>query len=213
MVSHLTPAQWSPGRQGLPKEFLDEVKRERTAFGLAEVACEFGLRNVTITMIVTQAKMARNTFYELFANRDAAVRYAAELGNRKLTEAIDQAAEHDGPWAQRIEAIISQLLTSAETAPDLIELCLVHAQGAQGIPIPFDPDLVQTLAGVMRPGRDDAAKDKPGPRTEELLAHAVLSVIAAHLRKGETETLPGLQGELTELVTRPFLTPKVSVKS
>ena len=212
-VSHLNPARWPPARQGLSKDFLDEVKRERTAFGLAEIACEFGLRNLTIAMIVAQAKMARNTFYELFGNREEAVRYAAEFGNRRLWEAIDQASDHKGPWAQRVETIISQLLVTAEAAPDLTELCLLHARGGEGVSVPYDEQLVQTLAGVIRPGRGDGAEAAPGPRTEELLAYAILSVIATRLNRGEAEALSGLQGELAALATGPFLASKAPVNS
>lgn len=148
--------------------------------------------------------MARNTFYGLFDNRDAAIRFALALGNSRLREAIDDGAGGTGPWPRRMEAVIESLLDMVEDDPHLSELCLLHGRCVMDTAGPFDPELVQALAGVIRAGRQDGPDPGPGPRAEELVAYGVLAVIAERLRRDEAESLRELAGELSELAIMPF---------
>jgi AcrR family transcriptional regulator len=191
-----------PGRHELPQELIDRYKRYRAAVAVGEIASEEGLHQLTVSRVTKRAKMSRGTFYELFENREAAIRYALDLANGWLKEAIDKAADSDGPWPRRIEAVLESLLGTVEAHVHLSELCLVHGCGAEGAEAPFDPELVQTLAGVLRPGRRDGPKPGPGPRTEELFAYGILAVAADRLREGEAKSLRGLSRELSALAVR-----------
>lgn len=148
--------------------------------------------------------MARNTFYELFANRQDAIRFALELGNARLKQAIKEGAASGERWPRRMGAIIESLLDTVVGDPRLAELCLVHGRGFNDAGAPFDPGLVETLAGVIRPARRSSPKPGPGPRTEELIAYGVLSVIAERLRREEAGPSRVLAGELSELAVLPF---------
>lgn len=124
-----------------------------------------------------------------------------------MTRAIDDGAGGIGPWPKRMEAVIGSLLDAVADDPDLSELCLVHGRYGMDAAGPFDPELVQALAGVIRGGRQSGPEPDPGTRAEELVAYGVLAVVAERLRRDEVESLRGLAGELSVLVTMPFLEP------
>jgi AcrR family transcriptional regulator len=201
----------SPGGQLLSQTIIDDFKRQRVAAALSEIVCEVGLQRLSVTLLTQRAKIARNTFYELFGARGEAFDYALALGNGKLRSAIDGAVARPGSWKDRVEAAIAALIEVAETEPALVELCLVHGQAAAGAQVPFDRDLVQTLAGVLRPGRAEGNQPEPPPSTEELLAYGILAVIAERLRRHEAKSLQALDGELTALATAPFFAPRPPV--
>ena len=172
---------------------------------LAAVICEVGPSRLTVALVTSRGRMARNTFYELFGNSDDAFRRSLEFAGGKLRSAIDAALDHEGTWAERIGRVIEALLRTAAEEPDLAALSLLHYGGTPGARSPFDPVVVDSLAGVLRPGRKEVPTILPGPRTEELIAYGILGVIAERLRRGEPEALAALAGELTELALRPFL--------
>ncbi|HET9154041.1 MAG TPA: hypothetical protein VFN85_07995 [Solirubrobacterales bacterium] len=172
---------------------------------LAAVTCEVGPGRLTVALVTSRGKMARNTFYELFENSDDAFRRTLGFASDKLRAAIDVAVDHEGSWAERIGRVIQALLGAAAEEPDLAALSLLHYGGTPGAKSPFDPVVVDTLAGVLRPGRKEVPALLPGPRTEELIAYAILGVIAERLRRGDPEALAPLATELTELALRPFL--------
>lgn len=196
MVSQKRPRRQPTARPAVSKAFIDQHKRERVLRGVAEVVCEVGPERMTVALIVSRARVARGTFYELFDSRDDAFRAAIELANHRLCLAIGATASGEGPWRERIGSVVSSLLTAAAKEPPLAELCL-------GL---IDPTLVDSLADVLRSGRDEVAGDGPSPRTEELIACGILAVLRERLRRGETDTFGDLAEELTQFAVAPFLT-------
>jgi len=196
-----------PGAHPLPQDVVEVFKRERVATSLSEVVHEVGLPRLSVLRITERARMARSTFYELFANREEALRYALELGAVKLRSAVEAAADRPGPWERRVRAVLGALLEVSATEPYLIELSLVHGPGSPFVPVPFDRDLVESLAGILRAGRAGGARPGPPPRVEEMLAYGTLAVIAYRLRRDEAASLPGLGEELVQLTTMPFGCP------
>lgn len=191
-------------RHPLPQEFVDNFKRERVALALSAVVHDAGFRGLTVSTLAERAKMSRNTFYGLFDNREAAIRFALALGNAKLKKAIDDGAGVGDRWPRRVEAVVERLLDTAADDSHLSELCLVHGRCAADTAAPFDTGLVQALAGVIRSGRQNGPKPDCGPRAAELVAYGVLAVVAERLRRDEAKSLRGLAGELSELVIMSF---------
>jgi AcrR family transcriptional regulator len=197
------PMHRAPGRQALPQEVLDAYKRERVAVGVAEVVREVGVNQLTVALVTTQAKMARNTFYELFSSREDALSQAFDLGSGRLAEAMNQALDGDGSWEERVRAALDSLIDAIAANQALAELCLVHAAAVSAGETQA-PVLVETLAGLLRPGRKLASKPGPGPLTETLLAFGILGVIAERLRRGEAVAANGLGEDLASLAIMPF---------
>lgn len=176
--------RWPSDRPLVPQQFVADYKRERCALALAEIVHEVGVGGLTVTMTIKQARMGRPTFYELFGGQEDALRWAIDLGNRRLREAVEAAASEDLPQGARVEATVRALEEAMEREPTLIELSLVHGCGRLEPGVgPHDPKLVEELADAL---------------AGELLAHALLWLIGDRLRRGEADSLGG--GQLTKLV-------------
>jgi AcrR family transcriptional regulator len=199
------PSSFPPGRQPLPQEVRDAFKRERVAMAVAEVSHRVGVGKISVSAITAEAKMARNTFYDLFANRDEAVSYAARLANGKLRSRIEKAAGSGGDWPQRVAAILEAVCETAAAEPHLYELGLAEGCITHDNWTPYDPALVGTLTVALRPGEAAPVLTDISPRTDELVVYGVLSVIAGRLRRREGHALPALASELADLVKLPYL--------
>jgi AcrR family transcriptional regulator len=186
----------APDRPLLSQAFVDEHKRERCALALADTVHEVGVWETTVALVTKRAQVARTTFYGLFTSQKDALRYACELGNRRLREAIERAAQEPAPWNARVEAAVEAMLEAAQSEPHLIELCLLHGSGRLDPRVgPHDEELIETLVALLAEGRREREN---GAAPGELLAHGVLSVIARRLRRDEAESLSELSGQLTE---------------
>ena len=194
MVPGETTEGW-PERPLLARAFVDEHKRERCARALAEAAHEFGAENTTVSIVTKRAKVSRATFYALFENKQAALRYASELGTLRLKEAIDPVIPVAGPWEARVEAAIAGLLKVARDEPCLTELCLSGLQAE---------DSVAMLTALLAEAPVSGDGQTPGLRMEELLARGVLAIVVERLRQEDVAGLAELGGPLAELVTAPF---------
>lgn len=190
------PQHWPPGHQPLSKSFRDDYKRKRCALAASEVVYEVGIGPLTVEMITARARISRSTFYQVFKNVDSTLKYACELGNLQLREAIEGAAQEPGAWEARMVAGIATLLETAESEPYLATLCLVHGSGLLDPAIgPHDPDLIAAIAALFAEG--EAVRS---PQFDELLAYGILSIIADRLRRGEFSGLQNLSDPLTDIV-------------
>jgi AcrR family transcriptional regulator len=189
----------------LTQEVLDGFKRDRIAKAVVGLAHDRDVTQLTVGLIVTRARMARNTFYELFKNRADALAFSWKASERTLLSAIDAAAAAPGTWEERVESILRTLLQVAETEPQVVEFYLCHGHGIQPDAGPPGRPVVDALACALLPGRRGTTASVPPPRTEELLSYGLLSVIAKRLREGESEGLIALTREMTRLSVLPFL--------
>jgi len=150
--------------------------------------------------------MALRQKRERVSFRDRALDLAIGVGNERLRKAIVDADPGEGEWRERVETVVAGLLEAAADEPELAELCLVHAQGMDTYPGPFDLDLVEALAAVLSAGREGEAQAATAPpaSVEELAAYGILGVVSERLRRGEADSLRELGDELSELATLPF---------
>ena|GEM_PF-2882837 len=185
-------------------EVRDRFKRERIALAVAEVAHRVGAHKATVSQITAEARIARSTFYELFANREEAVAYAARLANDRLRARIDEAAGGE-EWNERARATLGSVCEAVSAQPRLYELSLLEGSVADGEWVPFDPALVDALVEALRPQPPEPDHFGPTSRIDRLVTYGILYLIAGRLRRRDAASLPALVGELAELAMIPYL--------
>lgn len=199
-------------RHRLPQEFIDRHKRERILAAICELAHEGGAGDLTTIQVTKQARVARLTLYELFRGKASYLEFACEEARRHLVDPIEAAGEAAGPWLERIDAAIGGLLEAAAERPLLAELGLVHAAGMRrDSELTCTQAVIEALVLVVRGGREAGRQSagalpyrEPKSQTEELVACAIVSVLALRVRERAAE-LPSLREELVEMAVRPFL--------
>lgn len=181
----------------ISREVLEGYRRQRVVVALAELTHEGGVADLTTTRIIGRARMARNTFYELFDGKAECMEFACRRAGEGLVGPMEEACEEAGSWRDRLDRTIGALLRTAAAEPLLAELCLIHSPAVEANgTAPSSQRPVEALVAAMA-----GACEAPSER-EELVASAVVSVVASRIRRGEAEGLSGLHGELNRLATK-----------
>jgi AcrR family transcriptional regulator len=176
-------------------------KLDRLPRAVAEAVYEVGPHRLTVDMILKRSGLSRTAFYERFNNAPDALAFSWRRARQDLLNAARSSPPHER-WRDDITAVINALLNQAEAEPYLAGLYLAHGHAVGNDLSSFDPGVVEVLTDVLRPGR--ALGADPPPRTEELVAYAILSLVAERLRDGEWEALTDLTEEFIVLATLPF---------
>jgi AcrR family transcriptional regulator len=180
------------------------AKLDRVPLAVAEAVHEVGPYRLTVVMILERTGLSRTAFYGRFENAEDAFAFSWKRAREDLLLAVGRPSGREA-WREHVATVIDALLRRAAAEPYLASLYLLHSHAVGPDRGSFDEALVQALADVLRPGRGFGAD--PPPLTEELVAFAVLTLIADRLREGASHGLEDLGGELATLATLPYLPP------
>src|SRR3954451_4295790 len=95
------------GRHAAPREVVAESQRERLLVAMAEATAAKGYANVAVADVIERAGVSRRSFYEHFANKEAASLPAYDAGVAGLLDATaeaEAAAAADGGLTARARA-------------------------------------------------------------------------------------------------------------
>jgi AcrR family transcriptional regulator len=193
-----------------PKISRDFIKRERRrsfVAAVADLSHEIGPLEISVGQIVDRAKSSRNTFYELFSNRQDCLRYAVEEAADRLLAPVRE-VDTEKEWAVGMRDAVGGFYGAVAAEPNLAELLLLHSfavgRGGDG----DGPDGgVADLRELIARGRE-AADPSPaihGPLIDEYYACGVLAVASRALLRGEAENLPRQTQEVACLIAMAYL--------
>ncbi|HYG96918.1 MAG TPA: helix-turn-helix domain-containing protein, partial [Solirubrobacterales bacterium] len=115
------------GRHNLSPEVVAFNQRERLLAAVARVTEERGYSEMTVADVIKLAAVSRRTFYEHFANKEAAFLAAYDAVDDHLHSVLAAAAEGREEWSDRVVAVIAALIDFFAGRPDLARLYLVEA--------------------------------------------------------------------------------------
>jgi AcrR family transcriptional regulator len=97
-----------PGRRGISRGEVLRNQRERILHATALVASRSGYNAASVTEILTEAGVDKRAFYAIFANKQAAVMAAHDLGRQHALAVIARAFFSAGTWPERVwESILA----------------------------------------------------------------------------------------------------------
>jgi AcrR family transcriptional regulator len=191
----------------LGREFIEASRRRSFARAAAELAHEFGVHGVTVTLICRTAHSARNTFYEHFENVNACLRYGVREGFEQLFGPLRETDADKDEWLLDVERAIAGIYGAAAAEPLLAEMVLIHSHGVALEP--GDPDLdagVSALAVLLARGRSERPQaGEPMPFAEDYLARVIVFLAALKVRQEEAPALPAETREMALLVGTSYL--------
>jgi AcrR family transcriptional regulator len=191
---------------------VEEVQRTRILEAMAEMTVEWGAGAVTVSHVVARAGVSRRTFYELFADREACLLAAFDLGVERARARVEPAYAAQARWRDGIRVGLATFLSFLEDEPALGRLCVVHSLGGGADVLSRRAEVLGDLSKVVDQGRAEgpAGSVQPSAVIAEGVVGAVLSVIYTRLQAAEEGPLIELFGELMNLILLPYLGPSAA---
>ena len=196
------------GRHGYSREQVAHHQRERLIAGLAEAVAEKGYAAVTLSDIVSHAKVSRRVFYANFEDKGECFLAAFEIVVDHLRELIAEAAAGEREWPRQAVAALRAALAFLAAEPDLARLCLLESRAAGPAVTERLGEAAGEVAPLLRRGRGERpAGERLPPSTEDSTIGSLLSLLQRKLAGGEAARLEDLLRDCAELILLPYLGP------
>jgi AcrR family transcriptional regulator len=195
------------GRHGYSREQVAHHQRERLIAGLAEAVAEKGYAAVTLSDIVSHAKVSRRVFYANFESKEQCFLAAFEVVVSHLRELIGEAVEGVPDWPRQAIAATRATLSFLSSEPDLARLCMVESRGAGPAVTARFNQAVGEMTPLLKRGRDEREEGERSlpDSTEESTIGSLVSLTYRKVAAGEAGQLEDLLPACAELVLLPYL--------
>jgi AcrR family transcriptional regulator len=185
-----------------------EFQRARIIAATIAVATEHDVGSVTVSRVITKARISRRTFYELFGDCGDCLRAAYEQILGRAASRARPAYEAEQRWVDRVRAGLCAALEFFDEQPQFARLCFLQAPAAGEQTLVCRARLVRALAEALD---TDYAAERSSRVRPELLSQAaiggVLEILHTRLLAGQTIDLTELSGQLMAVIVLPYLGP------
>jgi AcrR family transcriptional regulator len=200
------------GRHGLSRQFIASNQRERLLDAIANVVAEKGYAGTRVADITEYAGVSRKTFYELFDDKEDCFLAAYDAITALLMDSMARglAAVADRSWEEQVSALLGEFLRFLAAEPAFARMCIVEVLGSGAAGLARRDAAIEAFFPVV----DQIPRSQPGAErwlselTPMFVTGGILEVVYAAIRRGETDTLPDLEPDLTRLAFRAYLYPK-----
>ena len=123
------------GRHKLTREQVESDQRNRLIAGVAEAVRTVGYSDTTVAMIIKNAGVSRETFYQLYDSKLDCYLDAFDFMAEALLIHLRQQVHAEGTPLERFESVLDAYLESIAAAPGFARLFLIEsfAAGPQGM--------------------------------------------------------------------------------
>jgi AcrR family transcriptional regulator len=193
------------GRHGLPRELVAQSQRERLLAAIVRVAAAQGYEATSVADILEEAGVGRETFYELYEDKQDCLLAARKVLVEDLEAAIETAYQGRAPWVDRIRDAVAALLEwfAADPAAARVVLIEVAAVGAASREL-FRADFAH-FTDLIDSGLDPSLPAPDLPQAASLAVSAALARVYEEVVRGRTAELPRRLPELTYELLVPFI--------
>jgi AcrR family transcriptional regulator len=200
------------GRHGLPREIVERSQRERVLAAVVRVTVSNGYESTTVSDILGEAGVGRESFYELFDDKLDCTLTAHKILLDELEERVRETYTGAGPWPERARKALSATLEWFAADPTAARFTLVEL-GTVG---PASRSIFQTeYARFTRLLDDGIGGDDPSPEltgAAGLAVGATLARIYEEVVLDRAAELPRLLPDLTYDLLVPFVGERVARK-
>lgn len=193
------------GRHGLPRELVVRSQRERLLAAVVRVAAAKGYEATSVSDILEEAGVGRESFYELFEDKRDCMLAAHALLVDHLEAAISAAYDEPGPWSSRVRNAVAAMLDwfAADPAAAKVMIVEVTAVGTASRRR-FQEDF-RRFTKLLDDGRGEAEPPPARPRAAELAVSGGLAKVYDEVTQDRSTELPKLLPELTYEILVPYL--------
>jgi AcrR family transcriptional regulator len=198
------PDQLPRGRHKLPLETVRASQRQRLLRAMLESVAERGYGPTTVPQVVAAARVGRNAFYELFADKlDCFLVLCEELTDELLQETFELQAV--GDWRDAVREGAVRYLAWWQARPMVARACLVElpTAGPRALEQQMRAyarfaerfELVAALARSQRSGLAPMRRN-----TARALAWGVGGLVAEEVAAGRAGQLASLEDDVVALI-------------
>jgi AcrR family transcriptional regulator len=185
------------GRSALSSADIAANQRERLQGAVIYAISNRGYHNTTVADIIALAGVARRTFYEHFANKEACFLAAYDAILQRSMTRVAEAYSVSGSWEDKIQAAFLGFVGEVTSDPDAAQLVLIHSASAGEASIKRRNRGIHAFEALVR----DSFKQAPAYReisdtTVKAIVGGVRQIIYSRLRHGQAIELPDLVPDL-----------------
>lgn len=193
------------GRHGLPRELVVRSQRERLLAAVVRVTAANGYEATSVADILEEAGVGRESFYELFDDKQDCLLAARGILVDHLEETVRVAYGEPGPWVDRVRNALAAALVwfAADPAATRVMIFEFMAVG----PVfreHFQSDL-RRFNKLLDEGLDEAEPAPDLPKATSLAVGVGVARVYEEVVRGRTAELPSLLPEMTYELLVPFL--------
>lgn len=203
-----TAAEVAGPARGISERQVNEFHRARILAAMAEVAAEDGVEHATIAKVVARVRLARRTFYDLFADRHDCLRTVVQESTDSAAARISGAYRAADVWEVRLQAALFELLGLIDRERDLARLCLAQLYSDDQDLSALRARLLAAAAAALDEGRAEIPSGmEPPPLSAEATISAVASILYARLLDRDSTPAAELLGPLMSVLVLPYRGP------
>ena len=196
-----------PGGRGLDPELVARDQRRRILAGMVQCVAERGYNETTVVAVITAASVSRQTFYELFTDKEECFLAAYDAVVSRVDRIVLEATATETQWPRQVAAAITALLAFFSAHPDMARLCLVEAAAMGEGSVERREQDAARFDALIAIGRTQLGKghDQPEEGAEEALFGGLTTLLTRRVIAGEAEQLGRDAPDLIEFVLAPFV--------
>jgi AcrR family transcriptional regulator len=196
-----------PGGRGLDPQLVARDQRRRILAAMVECVAERGYNETTIVAVITAASVSRQTFYELFTDKEECFLAAYDAVVARVDRIVLEATATETEWPRQVAAAITALLSFFGAHPDMARLCLLEAAAMGEGSIERREQDAARFDALIAIGRTQLGDEHEQPEAgaEEALFGGLTTLLTRRVIAGEAEQLDGDAPDLIEFILTPFI--------
>jgi AcrR family transcriptional regulator len=213
MDSPSTSNPTAGGRNGLPRAYLVRSQRERLLEAMLRVAAAKGYEATTVTDVIEVAGVSRETFEEMFGDKQACFLEAYDAVFDVLVAHVTAAFEASAgePWPERIAAFLRALVELLATEADIARLSMVEVTAAGDEARTRYRAALARFTQFLEEGREYSSQGEELPAdTARFAVGGATSMIFDEIRAGRGPELKRILPDLVFAVLMPYLGPEAA---
>jgi AcrR family transcriptional regulator len=205
-TSHLRP-----GPSGMPRHEVSDMQRARMLAAMIAAVEEVGYANLTVSRVISGARVSRKTFYEVFTDREHCFLEAYEDVLDRARACALEAYGAEPTWRDGVRSALARLLALMEEEPAYARVCFVDSLAGGERVLALRAQSSNELARAIDLGRRDSRRpDGPAPITAEAVIGGIFAVLRNRVVDDPKEPMTHLRGQLMSMIVLPYLGPRVA---
>lgn len=205
------PGRLPRGRHGLPAGVIARSQRTRIIYATAQVMMAKGYASATVADIVAAAGVARDVFYEHFADKQDAFLEAQQHPTQHILDTCAAAYFAADEWPERVWSGLGTLIELIVENPELSHLRLVECYAAGPAAIRRAEDVTRSFTIFLEEGYRLRPQGQELPRLcSQAIGGAVFEVVQRHVARRDYAGLRRHLPQLVYVAIAPFTGPEAA---